>query len=273
MTEHYPSDADLNAMSGTLDSEQEVLYVATGESPYFTSFYKMLYRMLDVARRAGDFRVYKDGDLTFGVRAGRIANGTYQLDYQGDTQQPLADNATTHIYLDANASIQTTTGTMPLPTAVPHLPLASITTANGGYTLADITDLRGAGMYRLLDGISPAMLQDKLPTCLLTCDKLSASQWSIAFATYDAGGNALPGQSLVRLWVSTTTYGAPQATGNTLAVTSGTLHTIVAANADYLLITGANGTLGLTLTATAGVRAIMAEIDGRIYTTGLMDFA
>ena len=270
MTEHYPSDAELNAMSGTADGEHEVLYVATGESPYFTSFYKMLYRLLDVSRRAGDFRVYKDGDLTFGVRAGRMINGTSQLDYHGDTQQPLADNATTHIYLDANACLQT--GAMPLPTTVPHLPLASITTANGGYTLADITDLRGAGMYRLLDGISPAMLQDMLPIYMLTTNKLSANQWTIALTTCDAGGNALAERSLVRLWVSPTTCGAPQATGNTVAVTSGTVHTTVTANADYLLITDANGTLGLTLTATAGQRAIMAEVNGRIYPTGLMDF-
>jgi hypothetical protein len=75
MNELYPSDSQLNALSGLCDAEQEVLYVATGESPYYTSFYKMLYRLLDVARRGGDFRVYKDGDLTFGVRAGRLADG------------------------------------------------------------------------------------------------------------------------------------------------------------------------------------------------------
>ena len=58
MNELYPSDAQLNALSGLNDAEQEVLFIATGESPYYTSFYKMLYRMLDVSRRAGDLRVY-----------------------------------------------------------------------------------------------------------------------------------------------------------------------------------------------------------------------
>ena len=75
MTEQYPSDADLNALSGTDDSGQEVTYPTIYESPYYTTFYKMLYRLLDVARRAGDLRVYKDGDLTFGVRAGKYFDG------------------------------------------------------------------------------------------------------------------------------------------------------------------------------------------------------
>ena len=59
MTELYPSDATLNALSGTTDAEQEVLFVTTGESPYYTSFYKMLHRLLNVARRAADLRVFK----------------------------------------------------------------------------------------------------------------------------------------------------------------------------------------------------------------------
>jgi len=65
MSELYPSDADLNALSGTADAEQGVAYPTIFESPYYTTFYKMLYRLLDVARRAGDLRVCKDGDLTF----------------------------------------------------------------------------------------------------------------------------------------------------------------------------------------------------------------
>ena len=46
-----------------------------GQSPYHVSFYKMQQRLLNVARRAGDLRVYKDGPLTFGVRTGFFMDG------------------------------------------------------------------------------------------------------------------------------------------------------------------------------------------------------
>ena len=42
MTELYPTDADLNALSGTVDSEQEIIYPSIYEAPYYTTFYKML---------------------------------------------------------------------------------------------------------------------------------------------------------------------------------------------------------------------------------------
>jgi hypothetical protein len=75
MTELYLTDTAINALSGTSDTEQEVYYPPICESPYYTSFYKMVHRLLDVARRAGDLRAYKDGDLTFGVRAGQFMVG------------------------------------------------------------------------------------------------------------------------------------------------------------------------------------------------------
>ena len=75
MAEQFPSDTTLNALSGTADGEQAVPYIPVGLSPYHTEFYKMLYRLLDVARRAGDLRVYKDdsGALKFGVRGRAVA--------------------------------------------------------------------------------------------------------------------------------------------------------------------------------------------------------
>jgi len=145
MTENYPTDAELNGLSGTTDAEQEVLYVATGESPYYTSFYKMLFRLLDMARRAGDLRVYKDGALTFGVRPGRYFNGDTAVNYAGATAQALTNNQTNYIYLTAAGVLTVNTTGFPLPSVTPHIPLATITTSAGEYSIndGDIVDYRG----------------------------------------------------------------------------------------------------------------------------------
>ncbi|MFW6133077.1 MAG: hypothetical protein ACOC8F_04215 [Planctomycetota bacterium] len=158
MTEHYPADADLNALSGTIDDEQEVLFIATGESPYYTSFYKMLYRLLDVARRAGDLRVYKDGALSCGVRAGRFMAGDVAVDFPGATGQALSDNALNAVYLTVDAgapALTVSTDGFPDPSTTPHLPLATIATADGAYAHADITDYRGRALLSACDGLTP----------------------------------------------------------------------------------------------------------------------
>ncbi len=147
MTETYPSDADLNALSGTTDGEQDVLFVPIGESPYYTSFYKMLYRLLDVARRAGDLRVYKDGDLTFGVKGGKYVNGDSTINYAGATEQSLTNNQTNYIYLTSAGTLTKNTTGFPVPSVTPHIPLATIVTASGSYDHADITDYRGRGLW------------------------------------------------------------------------------------------------------------------------------
>ncbi len=163
MTELYPSDAELNSLSGTSDPGQEVLYIPTGESPYYTSFYKMLYRLLDAARRAGDLRVYKDGDLTFGVRAGRLANGDNTIAYAGASAQALTNNATNYIYLavsGATATLTVNTTGFPNPSATPHIPLATIVTSAGTYAHTAITDYRGRALYRTLNALTAALANE-----------------------------------------------------------------------------------------------------------------
>jgi hypothetical protein len=152
MTETYPSDVTLNGLSGLSDEGQEVLYPPWNEEPYYTSFYKMLYRLLDASRRAGDLRVYKDsgGALKFGVRAGRWLNGDAAVNYAGATNQSLTDNATNYIYLTAAGALVVNTTGFPVPSVTPHMPLATIATGTasaggvaGQYAHADITDYRG----------------------------------------------------------------------------------------------------------------------------------
>jgi len=152
MTESYPSDQLLNALSGTTDAQQEVLFLPIGEAPYYTSFYKMLYRLLDVARRAADLRVYKDaaGALKFGVRPGRWLNGDTAVNYAGASNQTLADNATNYVHLTAAGTLTVNQSGFPVPSATPHLPLATVATGTasatgvaGFYAHEDITDYRG----------------------------------------------------------------------------------------------------------------------------------
>ncbi|MCJ7545021.1 MAG: hypothetical protein MUP47_10770 [Phycisphaerae bacterium] len=151
MAEQFPSDTTLNALSGTADGEQAVPYIPVGLSPYHTDFYKMLYRLLDVARRAGDLRVYKDdsGALKFGVRPGRWLDGDTPVNYPGAGAQDLTDNAVNDVYLTAAGVLTVATGGFPTPSQTPHIPLATIATGTqsaagvaGQYGHADITDYR-----------------------------------------------------------------------------------------------------------------------------------
>ena len=156
MTEQYLTDSELNALSGTSDAEQGIAYPTIYESPYYTSFYKMLYRLLDVARRAGDLRVFKDGDLTFGVRAGRYLNGDTAVNYAGAAEQSLTNNATNYIYLTAAGTLTVNTTGFPTASDTPHLPLATILTAAGVYDHDDITDYRGRALLTVCSGLTAA---------------------------------------------------------------------------------------------------------------------
>ena len=166
MTELYPSDEQLAALSGSVDARQEVQFIPVGQTPYHLSFYKMLYRLLDVACRAGDLRVYKDGETTFGVRAGKYFDGAQIRDFAGASAQALSNNAVNSIYLLPGGTLGVSTAGLPSPGAQPHIPLAEITTSAGQYALGDIVDYRGAALYSppgaapLDGGVTTAKLAD-----------------------------------------------------------------------------------------------------------------
>jgi hypothetical protein len=156
MSELFPPDADLNALSGLTDAEQEVPFPAIYESPYYTTFYKMLYRLLDVARRAGDLRAYKDGETTFGVRAGKFFDGDTLRTYGGANAQSLTDEATNYVYLTADGALTVNTTGFPIPSTTPHIRLAEIVVASGAYDHDDITDVRGTAFLTLSSGLTGA---------------------------------------------------------------------------------------------------------------------
>ncbi|MBN1941816.1 MAG: DUF2793 domain-containing protein [Phycisphaerae bacterium] len=147
MTELYPSDTVLNAFSGTSDAEQGVVFPSIYEAPYYTTFYKMLYRLLDVARRAGDLRVYKDGTLTFGVKAGKYFNNDQLVEFPGATGQTLTNDAVNYVYLTADGTLTVNTTGFPVPSVTPHIRLGRITTAGGAYDHDDMLDDRGSGFF------------------------------------------------------------------------------------------------------------------------------
>ncbi len=163
MAEQYPTDVTLNALSGGSDGEQEVAYPTIAESPYYTSFYKMLYRLLDVARRAGDLRVFKDSANTFGVRAGLYLNGDTPVSFAEVSGQSLTNDATNYIYLTAAGALTVNTSAFPDPSTTPHLPLATIAVGSESqaqvddeYDFVDLVDYRGRAIFRVLDAMTAA---------------------------------------------------------------------------------------------------------------------
>ena len=163
MAELYPSDADLNALSGTTDAVTGVLHPTIGESPYYTSFYKMLSRMLMVTTRAGDLRVYKDAAATFGVRAGKFYDGDTLVSYAGTTGEAMTNNQTNYIYLYDNAGtweVACNITGFPAPSSVNHIPLATIYLDGGAYDPTDVVDYRGAAMFQPQTGAGSTNLLD-----------------------------------------------------------------------------------------------------------------
>ncbi len=141
MAEVYPSDSELLNIQS--DEQTGVEYIATGQSPYYLQFRKLLYRLLLSARRANELRVYDEGGLDIGVRAGGFWTGTQPVAYGGSSGNTLADDkANIYIYLDEQGELVTDEyGSFPDMSQTPHIRLAIVTTSNGD--IASITDCRG----------------------------------------------------------------------------------------------------------------------------------
>ncbi len=280
MAELFPSDTTLNALSGSADSEQAVPYIPVGLSPYHTEFYKMLYRLLDVSRRAGDLRAYKDdsGDLKFGVRAGRYLNGDTPVDYEGTTGQDLTDNAVNYVYLTTAGVLTVNTTGFPTPSTTPHLPLATIATGTessggvaGEYAHEDITDYRGRALLAVPTGLAATALQDALPCLVVTGADDGDGTGSATIQAKDAAGNDLAQRFRVRTWIANTDYGSPSAKTD-FSVTTGTELAEVIADADYEVICDSGGQVVMNIDlGGAGTVYVLAEVDGRIYSSGAIN--
>jgi hypothetical protein len=145
MVEVYPSDNTLLNLQS--DSETGMEYIATGQSPYYLQFRKLLYRLLLATKRANDLRVYDEGGLDIGVKSGKFWLGTSLVSYAGSGGNTLADNkADIYIYLDSAGTLVTNEySSFPDMVTTPHIRLAEVTTSNGD--IDSITDSRTGHDY------------------------------------------------------------------------------------------------------------------------------
>lgn len=134
MAEAYPSDSTLLNLQS--DSETGVEYIPTGTAPYYLHFRKLLHRLLLATGRANDLRVYDEGGLDIGVKAGKFWLGTELVSYAGSSGNTLADNKIgIYVYLDAEGILVTDQSTsFPDMATTPHVRLAIVTTSGGDIT-------------------------------------------------------------------------------------------------------------------------------------------
>ncbi len=150
MAETPLTAAQADALSGVADSDLDFTYLMIGESPYYTGAYRCWEKLVRIAKAVNALRVHKDGDLTFGARAGRYMNGRAEVAYAGAAAEGLTNNATNYIYLTASGALTVNTTGFPDADATPHVPLASIVTAAGVYDHDDITDYRGRALFQVV---------------------------------------------------------------------------------------------------------------------------
>ncbi|MEM1108714.1 MAG: hypothetical protein AAGH99_08495 [Planctomycetota bacterium] len=136
--ERYPADIEL--LSINRDEATGVEYIPTGRSPYVLDYRRSLHRTLRAAERANDLRVYLDGDLSVGVRAGRCYIGDSSVVFAGESGVEVAPNTTSYIWLDANGVVQISTAGLPVNRST-FIPLAEVVA--GPSTVSRLTDLRG----------------------------------------------------------------------------------------------------------------------------------
>ncbi|OHB61519.1 MAG: hypothetical protein A2167_02745 [Planctomycetes bacterium RBG_13_46_10] len=151
MAEVYPSDNEL--LNIQTDNETGIEYIPTGTSPYYLHFRKLLYRLLLATHRANDLRVFDEGGLDIGVKAGKFWLGTQLISYESSSGNTLADDKENiYVYLDSagNLIIDEYNG-FPDMSATPHVRLAVVTTSSGDIVL--ITDSR-AGHNFVVPGSS-----------------------------------------------------------------------------------------------------------------------
>ena len=140
MSEVYPSDSELNSLLEEVETGVE--YIPTGTVPYHLHFRKLLYRLLLAAKRSNDLRVYDEGGLIIGVKAGKFWNGTTLVSYAGSSGNTLETNkANIYVYIDSSGTLVTDEYTaFPDMDTAKHVRLAVISTNASDIT--SITDAR-----------------------------------------------------------------------------------------------------------------------------------
>ncbi|MEM9883134.1 MAG: hypothetical protein AAF800_09485 [Planctomycetota bacterium] len=181
--ELQPDDAVL--LSRTRDEATGVDYIPTGRSPYVLEYRRSLHRTLRVAERAGDLRVYADGDLTVGVKPGRCYIGETAVAFAGADAVAVTPDTVTTLWLDAAGVVQTSTDGLPADRAT-FIPLARV--AADTAAIDTITDLRGEAF---LQAAGPASLG-----LVATADEINQALSGIDPSVTDSALNRVTGGPL-----------------------------------------------------------------------------
>lgn len=141
MAEVYPSDNEL--LNVEVDSETGVEFIATGQSPYYLQFRKLLSRLLLATKRANDLRVYDDGGLDIGVKAGSFWRCNELVEFTESQGNAMADDKENiYVYLDsAGELVCNEYDGFPDMADEAHVRLAIVATSNGD--IDSIVDCRG----------------------------------------------------------------------------------------------------------------------------------
>ena len=147
MTEVYPNDNDL--LNLLADSETGVEYIPTGTAPYYLHFRKLLYRLLRSCVRGNDLRLYDEGGLEVGVKAGKYWVGDDLVEFGGASGQVLADDKEAiYVYLNSSGTLVLNSYSgWPDMAGVRHVRLAIVSTCGGDITsIVDARDHHSVAM-------------------------------------------------------------------------------------------------------------------------------
>lgn len=138
--EVWPGDASVEALDGTTDAATGLPYIAKGTGPTSAPTYEVQYnrreqRLLRELAPMNQGRVVDEGGLKVGVYPVDYTIGGQRRSFAGASGVSVPDDATTYLWLDAAAALQSGAS---LPASVADsLPLARVVAAGGVLTITD----------------------------------------------------------------------------------------------------------------------------------------
>ncbi|NLX06195.1 MAG: hypothetical protein GXY33_13740 [Phycisphaerae bacterium] len=280
MTELFPSDAELEGLSGLVDPVTGVYYPIKGEGlDWYVSFVKCIYRLSRNAAVGAGLRVYKTGDLVAGVKPGRFFDGTAVREYAGVADRVLTDNATNYLYLLADGTLAVSVAGFPDAAATPHVRLATVATSGGTFGDADITDWRAAHVFGLAGPVGAqrlaAGLAEMIPQVQIAVGVEAGNAIAVTVSVRSAAGGADGHVFAVEAWLSNapagTVTGSPP--NGAVSWTTGAVIEEIAAKARWTVLTGATGEATLSVGhSTTGTWYLNAAVDGRVWSSAAIAF-
>ena len=292
MAETFPTDAALLAKMASTDTASGVVYPTSYDDPHLVAWAKAHWQF--IGRSVSAMQVYKDGALTFGVRAGKFHDGDTERTFAAVAAQALTDDDTNYIFLTAAGTLTVNVTGFPATGTTPHIPLATIVCADGDYdadpAAGELTDYRFSALFNIIAADTAAnrntlvggsnadalhihaaaglaaALQDLVPYLALAGTDDADGTGSMDIQVKDAAGNNLEQRFLIRTWIADAEYSEPDAQTD-FSVTYGEMLREIEADADYEVLTDSVGAVTMNIdTAADKTVYVMAEIDGRIYT-------